>query len=206
MPDMRFIQYLVFPLIAFCAVCCTTDSLSPDLTMNDRFYGNYGSGVKFADKSFYDFCLKNYDSDGDGVLSDKEMASVSVIDCSGQGLKDMAGLGNFTNLDTLRCSHNNLKELDLSRNRKLRFLDCSNNFLEKLDVSPTNISTLYCYPMTDAAGNNLLLYLFIYRGQTIDGITNGRDSSKGRRIPEQTTIISVPESKDGDTDIQNDRP
>lgn len=189
--------------ISLAMVSCTKDN---NPTRNDymgdgdwEFSTAKGNGSK--SKTFYDFCLSNYDKDKDGTLSKEEMESVTIMDCSGEGLNDMKGLGNFTSLETLKCAHNNLKELDLSLNAKLRFLDCSYNFLEKLDVSTTNISTLYCYPMTDAAGNNLLQYLFIYRGQTIEGVTNSdRDAVKDKRIPDQTTVISVPSPKDGDTD------
>ena len=184
-------------------------SCTPDLGMKeaqiwgDTSKGNYSSAGNSQDKTLYGYCLKNYDQDRDGALSAKELSAVTVIDCSGQGLYDMTGLGNFSNLDTLRCSHNNIRELDLSQCKSLRFLDCSYNFLEKLDVSTTSISTLYCYPMTDAAGNNLLKYLFVSRDQTINGVTNNRDASKGGKcIPDETTIISVPTSKDGDTDTQ----
>lgn len=184
-------------------------SCTPDLGMKeaqiwgDPSKGNYSSVGNSQDKTLFGFCLKNFDLDSDGTLSAKELSAVTVIDCSGQGLYDMTGLGNFSNLDTLRCDHNNIRELDLSQNERLRFLDCSYNLLEKLDVSTTSISTLYCYPMMDAAGNNLLKYLFVSRDQNINGVTNGRDASKGgKRIPDETTIISVPTSKDGDTDTQ----
>ena len=204
MPYMRLFKYIILAVTAVSAFSCT-----PDLEMDrsriwgDPSKGSYSSVGNSQDKTLFGFCLKNYDLDRDGTLSAKELSAVTVIDCSGQGLYDMTGLGNFSNLDTLRCSHNNIRELDLSQCKSLRFLDCSYNFLEKLDVSTTSISTLYCYPMTDAAGNNLLKYLFVSRDQTINGVTNGRDASKGgKRIPDETTIISVPTSKDGDTDTQ----
>ena len=201
---MRFSRYIILLLIAAAAFSCTPDlGMKEAQIWGDTSKGNYGSAGNSQDKTLYGFCLKNFDLDRDGALSAKELSAVSVIDCSGQGLYDMTGLGNFSNLDTLRCDHNNIRELDLSQNERLRFLDCSYNFLEKLDVSATSISTLYCYPMTDAAGNNLLKYMFVSRDQNINGVTNGRDASKGgKRIPDETTIISVPTSKDGDTDTQ----
>lgn len=189
--------------MALSAVCCTPDANPVEVVWKGDRKDGINSPISSQQKTFLDFCLKHFDQDGDGSLSSKELYAVTVINCSGEGLTEMNGLGNFPSLDSLRCDHNNLRELDLSKNTKMRFLDCSYNYLEKLDISLTNISTLYCYPMTDAAGNNLLKYLFIYRGQNINGVTDGRDSSKGgKRIPDETTIVSVPTSKDADTDTQ----
>ena len=207
MPDMRFLKYLIISILSFSAVCCSPDRNNVEVAWQNDRKGGYSTTITSQAKSFLAFCLKHYDQDKDGSLSSTELSSVTVIDCSGEGLTDMKGLGNFPSLDTLRCDHNYLKELDLSQNPKLRFLDCSYNYLEKLDLSLTNVSTLYCYPMTDASGNNLLQYIFIYRGQTIKGVTDGRDSSKGdKRIPDETTIVSVPTSKDADTDTQKADP
>ena len=151
---------------------------------------------------FYEFCLKHFDFNGDGAVSKSELGSVKVLDCSSSGLYSLDGLEYFTSLDTLKCSNNKIKELDLSQNKNLRFLDCSYNLIQKLDISATAVSTLYCAPMDDEKGNNLLEYLFIFRGQEIEGVTYGRDAAKVRRIPAQTKIVSVPSSKDGDTDTE----
>lgn len=199
---MKDLKLIFLVAAALLAAACTKESydLGP---MNDAVYGSSGTNKNIKGNSlFYEFCLKNFDFNGDGSLSKAELGIVKVLDCSSQGLTNLDGLEHFTSLDTLKCSHNKIKELVLSQNKNLRFLDCSYNLIEKLDISATAISTLYCAPMDDEKGNNVLEYLFIYRGQNIEGVTYGRDSFKARRIPEQTKIISVPSSKDGDTDTE----
>ena len=193
---MKYLGRIILFFIAFIAAACTKD-------FNEiAQYGVYYEVSKGLVGSFNDFCLKNFDFNGDGNLSKSEVEKVTVLDCTSQGFTDLDLIVLFTNLDTLRCAHNRLKELDLSKNNKLRFLDCSYNYLEKLDVSTTEVSTLYCAPMDDDKGNNLLKYLFIYRGQSIQGVTYGKGAYKDKRIPDQTQVISVPSSKDGDTDTQ----
>lgn len=195
---MRLYKSAILIALTILAVSCTADNIEETTPSNQQdrtFSGNDGA----KSNNFHKFCLNNFDKNGDGSLSEAEMSGVTEIDCSSQGLPDLKGLANFVNLETLKCAHNNLKELDLSANRKLRYLDCSYNFLEKLDVSATAITTLYCYPMNDANGNNLLKYLYIYRGQVIEGITTD-SPSKDKRIPDGTMIVSVPSSKDGDTE------
>lgn len=194
---MRLYKSAILIALTILAVSCTADNIEETTPSNqqDRSFTDNGS----KGNSFLKFCLNHYDSNSDGTLSESEMSKVTVIDCTSQGLPDLKGLENFVNLETLKCAHNNLKELDLSANRKLRYLDCSYNFLEKLDVSATSITTLYCCPMDDANGNNLLKYLYIYRGQVIEGITTD-SPSKDKRIPDGTMIVSVPSSKDGDTE------
>ncbi len=88
-----------------------------------------------VDKTFEDFCLENYDTDKDGVISDEEAAGVTEIDCSNQGLVSLAGIERFTNLWTLKCENNRLTNIDVSKNTELRTLWCHNNQLTSIDVS-----------------------------------------------------------------------
>ena len=203
---MKNLRSIIILTAALFTIACTSEDFNTD-PMYDAVYGasNRDGGAKGQGQtvSFKEFCLKNFDFDSDGSISKSELTKVTVLDCSSQGFSDLDLIVYFTNLDTLRCAHNKLKELDLSNNKKLRFLDCSYNYLEKLDVSATNVSTLYCAPMNDDSGNNLLKYLFIYRGQSIEAVTYAKDAYKDKRIPDETQIISVPASKDGDT--ENDK-
>lgn len=88
-----------------------------------------------VDKTFEDFCLENYDTDKDGILSDEEVAGVTEIDCSNQGLISLSGIERFTNLWTLQCENNRLTNIDVSKNTELRTLWCHNNQLTNIDVS-----------------------------------------------------------------------
>ena len=69
------------------------------------------------------------------ILSDTEIAAVKKIDCKGRAITNLKGIEYFTALEYLYCYDNELTELDLSRNTKLKELNCSTNRLTVLDLS-----------------------------------------------------------------------
>lgn len=78
------------------------------------------------------------DSDGDGLLSPAEAAAVTELDCSGLGLRSLAGIELFTNLEVLDASDNLLGAIDLANLTHLREVNLSNNNLDELDMSNHN--------------------------------------------------------------------
>lgn len=115
----------------------------------------------------------------------------------------------------LYCSHNAISRLDLSNNHELQELDCSSNQIESLDVSSCpllrwlicgynmirtldvssnphftgpngdDITGLFCSPMDDGQGNNLLETIYVSNGQSLPGVTTERDDN---HVPTGTTI------------------
>ena len=69
------------------------------------------------------------------ILSDTEIAAVKKIDCKGRAITNLKGIEYFTALEYLYCYDNELTELDLRRNTKLKELNCSTNRLTVLDLS-----------------------------------------------------------------------
>jgi hypothetical protein len=99
----------------------------------------------FPDENFRNWVLAQ-DYGQDGALTDEEIASVTSMDVSGQGIKDLTGIEFFTELTDLNCSDNELTSLDVSQNTALTTLDCSNNQLTELDVTAnTALTWLACY-------------------------------------------------------------
>lgn len=113
-----------------------------------------------------------------------ERCKISSIDLSGN-----------PELREFDCTGNNLTEIDLSKNPFMRWLICKDNLIEELDVSNnpclsgTNddqLTGLFCAPMNDAEGNNLLRTLWVSSSQTaIPGVTRNRSSDC---IPNETEI------------------
>ena len=121
--------------------------------------------TNFPDKNFRDWLLKQ-DYGKDGVLTEKAINSITLIDVNYQDISTLKGIEHFTALTTLLCSGNQLTTLDLSNNKalmqatccfnqlttlnisnctKLTWLDCSNNHLTNLDVSGhKTLATLIC--------------------------------------------------------------
>lgn len=107
--------------------------------------------ANFPDAAFRDFVLTNYDLDHNRYLSSGESLSVTSINCSGSAenpghIRSLKGISWFRNLTALFCAYNDLTELDVSGNQKLKTLYCSNNLLVgTLDLSKnTQLEQLYC--------------------------------------------------------------
>ena len=79
--------------------------------------------------------LAPYDTDGSGSISVAEAAAVTELDCSNLGLRSLAGIELFTNLEALDASGNALSSVDLSTLKKLAFVDLSDNALGTLSVA-----------------------------------------------------------------------
>ena len=76
--------------------------------------------------------MTKFDKDGNGYLSNAEIAAVKSISVSNKGISSLKGIELFTALEELVCDNNNLTTLDLSKNVSLKSLHCSNNKLTSL--------------------------------------------------------------------------
>ena len=97
----------------------------------------------FPDAAFRAYLKENFDTDGDGCLSDEELAAVTEMDCSGLGIASMDGLEYFENLEKLDCSDNALTALSVSSCEKLVWLDCSDNGISSLYLRNQAFEELY---------------------------------------------------------------
>ena len=117
-------------------------ALAPDAALAEAVKINE---TNFPDDNFRDYVLTEIDTSGDGSLSDTEIATVTMINVSSEGITDLTGIKHFTALTDLYCSSNQLTTLDVSGNTQLTSLDCSSNQLTALDVSKnTNLTALDC--------------------------------------------------------------
>lgn len=88
-----------------------------------------------TDERFLEYCLRNFDLNGDGILSEDEILLVLEIDVAGKGIESLEGIECFLNLEILNCYNNKLVEVDLTKNAKLQELYCSYNDISSLDLS-----------------------------------------------------------------------
>ena len=71
--------------------------------------------------------ILSQDYGNDGYLTEKEIASVGMIEVDNKSIDDLTGIELFTALKTLECDNNQLTALDLSNNKKLEELLCYGN-------------------------------------------------------------------------------
>lgn len=137
-----------------------TEAASKDVALN---------ATNFPDAKFLGYLTQNadgikFDINGDGILQTTELNKVTELDVSGKGIKSLAGIENFKNLEKLECNGNLMTSLDLSQNTRLTYLDCSYCELVKLDISKnTQIGSLVC-------NNNKLTSLVIGNNTAINTI------------------------------------
>ena len=115
-------------------------------------------------------CLLNHytviDTNNDGEISVAEAESVTGgLNVDNKNIVDLTGIEAFVNLTHLGCDNNQLKSLDVSRNKALEYLWCSRNQLTSLDVSQNSVLIqLHCYDnqltSLDVSHNNLLERLY----------------------------------------------
>ncbi len=120
------------------------------LAEDPRDEENKHTYLTIPDAAFRDYCLREFDTDGDGRLSRYEAQRVRSIVCPGLGIASLTGIEAFTRLERLDCSDNDLTLLDVQASTLLRRLDCANNALVRLDTG--NLRSL---TELDCSGNDL---------------------------------------------------
>ena len=112
--------------------------------------------------------IRGLDTNGDGIMSEEEIAAVISMNCSGRNISSLQGVEHFTSLKHLYCDGNQLTTLDVSNCTELETLDCRNNRLTSLDVTGClMLKKLYC------SGNQLMLLDVSNCSALIDAVQNG---------------------------------
>ena len=86
--------------------------------------------ANFPDPKFREFLLSpevNIDRNRDSKLSTWEIALVRELDIYGEDIRDLTGIGYFTELEILSCVSTHLTSLDLSQNTNLTELEAEGN-------------------------------------------------------------------------------
>ncbi|KAA8816899.1 leucine-rich repeat domain-containing protein, partial [Bifidobacterium vespertilionis] len=136
--------------------------------------------ANFPDAAFLKL-VKDYDTNGNGNLSDKEIAAVTDITAPVAGIKDLKGIEHFTALKQLIVDRNEITAVDLSTLVNLEKLDLSSNKLTALDVSKlTGLKRL------DIADNQIAPALDLSANGKLTYINVGVNALAAIRLPETT--------------------
>ncbi len=129
-----------------------------------------------TDPAFRTYC-EQFDTDGDGILTEAEARAVTLINAPNAGIASLAGIEYFTEITVINLPNNQLTGLDVSSHTKLTDLICHSNRLTTLDISGcTSLSQMIVFNnrMTalDASGMaNPSGYIIMCGRQTSDGTT-----------------------------------
>lgn len=100
-------------------------------------------GTTFTDANFQSFVSSNFDTNNDGSLSEEEIANVTSINVSNytSAISSMKGIEVFTALESLNCSGQAIKSLDVVDLTNLVSINASNNQLSTFSF-PTEAPNL----------------------------------------------------------------
>ncbi len=141
-------------------VCTAAFSLSA--TAADGITINENS---FPDANFRTYVSTNFDTDGNGSLSQAELDAVTRIAISLKRIEDLTGIQYFGNLKELYAQQNKLSSINLDANTKLENLNISHNTkLGGVDLGTlTQLKWLSCAnigaSVLDVSSNTALTYL-----------------------------------------------
>lgn len=111
--------------------------------------------IPIPDANFKKYLITNFDTNGDGQISVFETDTITEIIVCTDDIQTLSGIRFFENLERLDCSGSGLvdqgpssgklTELDISYNKKIKYLRCSYNRLTYLDISKERrLETVYC--------------------------------------------------------------
>ncbi|KGF07132.1 hypothetical protein HMPREF1634_05835, partial [Tissierellia bacterium S7-1-4] len=101
--------------------------------------------TNFPDDKFRDYVKTEFDTSGDGYLSQDELDAVTEINVESKKITNLQGIKYFTKLKKLNCKFNKLTGLDVKSNTELTELECLDNQLKTLDLSNNaKLTTINC--------------------------------------------------------------
>ncbi len=145
---------------------------------------------KIPDDGFRQYCINNFDTNGDGKLSLQEVRAVKEINVYSYAEKNsehltiysLEGIEYFTALETLNCMYNDISTLDISKNTTLVDFACSRNQLTSIDISKNVALTIFSctgnkFTTLDVSNNKDLIIL-----ECGDNQLSSLDVSKNPRL------------------------
>jgi Leucine-rich repeat (LRR) protein len=130
---------------------------------------SYSQVTLIPDMNF-EQALINLGIDTDGAVNGQvvtaDISDETTLTINGLGIFSLEGIQDFTSLEYLDCTANQISELNISNLTSLRGLACFSNVLTELDVSNlTQLETLDCesnlITSQDVTNNTLLRSLFV---------------------------------------------
>nr|WP_315252374.1 LamG-like jellyroll fold domain-containing protein [uncultured Flavobacterium sp.] len=133
------------------------------------------------------------DTDGlNGKITIADISTITTLDLSNSNIKDLTGIENFTALNILDCSNNQLTALDLSKNSNLQILYVTGNPLVYINLKNGNNQNLIVESQTGRKTANVQGTSFL--GLTALGCVKvdnvSYSDTNWSKIKETTTIYS----------------
>ncbi len=102
------------------------------------FIGNiFSQTTAIPDPIFEQYLIDSgIDSDGllNGIVTTEDISGIVFFSVANEGITDLTGIQDFSNLQELNCNNNALTSLDLSQNLTLTKVYCSENQITNLNL------------------------------------------------------------------------
>jgi len=163
----------------------------------------------FPDKYFREYLMKQ-EYGKDMIITDDEISAITSIyivdynywaDRAEGEITSLKGIEHFTFLQSLTCSGNKLKNLDVSKNGRLTTLSCFANQLTELDVSKnTELIEIQC-------GYNALTSLDLSNNTALTSVYCVGNRLTNLNLPQngKLTKLSCHNNKISDIDLTNSK-
>jgi hypothetical protein len=197
---MKKLLYLLLLTPIIYLTSCSKSSVTPEV---ENLYGctdtlafNFDSLVTVDDSSCsyqmtyvpddnfeQELINLGYDNVLDDSVYTTSIQYVTSLNLNYKNINSLLGIEDFTALEYLNCSVNQITSLDVSQNTLLDSLDCCGNLLTSLDVSQnTNLIALYCHvnqlTNLDISQNTNLIALYCHVNQLTNlDISNGNNTN-----------------------------
>ena len=139
------------------------------------------NGLYFWDYALSEFLRNKY---GKGWLTESEVAGLTDLDVSGQGITSLKGIYCLTALKSINCSNNNFSANQITvEHPSLTVLDCSNCQLEVI-LSAAPLTTLNCE-------NNKLNSLAISNKNGLKTLKCGNNAFTSLYLSDYTSLTTL---------------
>lgn len=118
------------------SIIVSAGNLSKTVTVTQK--GKDVKVINIPDTNFKAYLVANFDTDKDGDISEDEASKVTSIWCENMNISSLKGIEYFVSILKIYCPKNQIKEIDLSKNVRLRSLVLQDNLLSSLDLSCNN--------------------------------------------------------------------
>ncbi|BDD06564.1 T9SS type A sorting domain-containing protein [Aureibacter tunicatorum] len=156
--------------------------------------------IEIPDENFEQALIDaGHDPIKDGYIVNEAAKKIQNLDIKNKGISSLAGIESFINLSSLDCSHNDIKSLDLSENKKLNYLSCQNNQLANLNLEQNiALTTLKCE-------NNSITSLDIENNIELDYLdaTGNQITSLDLTGNSKISILYISENQLKDINLEN---
>ena len=150
----------------------------------------------FPDAGLRDWLARNCKWANDNLLTQKEIEGVTSLDISSSSVSSLKGIEFFFNLTSLKASNCGLKEVDVSKNTELVYMDLDRNQLKSIDLSKnTKLEQVHLernlLTSIDLTGLKKLVNVYCYQNQIYSESMDALIASLSSECPDTFCVINA---------------